>query len=117
MTVPLTPETLAAAWDYICTTPPFCDWNLPAAEEITFRVLRTKKVYGQLSYRRKKYLVEVSEAKCGRHETILSTLAHEAAHMHTHSACFMNRRNYHDRAFWLLADEICSIHEFDRKLF
>lgn len=117
MTIPLTPDTLASAWDYICTIPPLSGWNLPDSEEITFRVVKTKKIYAQLSYIRKKYLIEVSEAKCGRHETILSTLAHEACHMHQHSACFMNKRNFHDKAFWLLADEVCRFHEFDRKLF
>jgi hypothetical protein len=116
MTIPLTSETLAAAWDYVCSMPPLSEWNLPASDEISFRVIRTKKVYGQLSYN-KKYVIEISAAKCGRHETILSTLCHEAAHMHQHSACFMNRRNAHDAAFWALADQVCAIHEFDRKLF
>jgi len=90
---------------------------LPHSEEIAFRVIKTKKVYAQMSYKQRKYLIEVSEAKCGRHETLLSTLAHEAVHMFTHSACFMNRRNFHDKAFWLLADEVCAVNEFDRKLF
>lgn len=117
MTIPLTPETLAAAWDYICTTPPFSEWNLPHSEDICFRVIRTKRVYGQLSFHGKHYTIDVSEARCGRHESILSTLAHEAVHMFQHSSCFMNARNYHDKAFWALADEVCSTHNFDRKLF
>ena len=117
MTVPITPEILAAAWDYICTTPPLCDWNLPASDDITFRVIKTRKVFGQISMRRKRYVIEVSESRCGRHDVILSTLCHEAAHLHTHSACFMNPRNVHDAAFWALADQICDVHEFDRKNF
>ena len=117
MTIPLTPETLAAAWDYLCTIPPMSEWGLLPSEDITFRVIKTPRVYGQMSYNKRGYLIEISSAKCGRHDTILSTLCHEAIHMFMHTSCFMDRRNYHDKAFHLLADEAAAIHEFDRKVF
>jgi hypothetical protein len=32
MTLPITPGSIAASYDYIATTPPFSGWNLPDSE-------------------------------------------------------------------------------------
>jgi len=34
MTLPLTPATLTAAYEFLRTTPPFKGWKLPHADEV-----------------------------------------------------------------------------------
>lgn len=117
MTLPLSPELLAACWDYIIKTPPACKWELPDSDEIIFKVIKNGRVYGQVKYDGPKYVIEVSSARVGRHETLISTLYHEAIHIHSHQQGFINWRTHHDSAFNKLADQVCKIHEFDRKIF
>lgn len=113
----LTPETLAAAYDYICTMPPFEQWNLPDSSEVKFQVIKSRAVFGQVRWDGRQYHMQISSSMCRRHGTLIATVAHEAIHIHQHSACFM-RKNVHDRAFWLLADEVCRHHpDFDRAVF
>jgi hypothetical protein len=112
----LTPEALAACYDYLRTQPPFEDWNLPDSEDIWFKVIKSRKVYGQAWLEPGRYEIHVSQSRVGSHLMLLTTMAHEMAHVFQHSACFQSK-NHHDRAFWALADEICEIHQFDRMAF
>ena len=112
----LTPETLAAAYDYLATMPPFDEWNLPDSSDVRFQVIKSRAVFGQVRWNGTQYHMQISSRMCQRHMTLIATVAHEMAHIFQHSSCFM-KRNVHDRAFWLLADEICSRHDFDRAVF
>src|SRR5258708_16268586 len=38
----LTPEMLESAYEYLRVSPPFCHWDLPHADHVSFRVLRAK---------------------------------------------------------------------------
>jgi hypothetical protein len=115
----LTPETLAAAYDYLATMPPFDDWNLPDSSEIRFSVIRSRKVFGQVRFDvRGHYEMQISSYTVRRHISLLATVAHEQCHIFQHSACFMNLKNVHDRAFWMLADDVCKHNpDFDRAIF
>ncbi len=113
----LTPETLAAAYDYLVSMPPFDEWNLPESGDVKFQVIRSRVVFGQVRWDGKQYHMQISSRMCQRHVMLLTTVAHEITHIHQHSACFM-KKNVHDTAFWLLADEVCSHHpDFDRAVF
>jgi predicted metallopeptidase len=117
MTVPLHPEMLAHAYDYLRSIVPFSGWNLPDSEDVVFRVIKNRRVYGQARLDGPKYVIEISEARVGRHEVLLSTMAHELVHINAHQSCFLNNRSHHDAAFNKLADQVCKIHDFDRKVF
>lgn len=113
----LTPETVAAAYDYLASMPPFDGWNMPDSGDVKFQIIKTKALYGQVRWTGKQYHMQISSYRCRRHVSLLSTVAHEMAHMHQHSACFM-KRNVHDAAFWALADQVCAHHpDFDRAVF
>jgi predicted SprT family Zn-dependent metalloprotease len=111
----LTPEALAAAYDYLCEFPPFSKWNMPPSEDVKFRVLKTKDRTAHYSGS-DGHEIAVSSAYVARHEMLLSSMAHEMIHLHCHQTCW-NRRNPHDRAFQKFADRVCKVHEFDRLTF
>lgn len=116
MTLPLTVESLAAAYDYLCEFPPFSKWNMPPSEDVSFKVLKTKDRTAHYVKISKGHEIAMSSAYVGSHEMLLSSMAHEMLHLHCSQTCW-NRRNPHDAAFQRFADRICKIHGFDRLLF
>jgi len=116
MTFSLTPEALAAAYDYLCEFEPFNKWNMPPAEDVRFRVIKTKDRTAHYRMVKGVHEIAVSAAYVGRHEMLLSSMAHEMVHAHMAQTCW-NRRNPHDAAFQKFADRICKIHAFDRLTF
>jgi hypothetical protein len=82
MTLPLTPETLAAAYDYLKSTPPFSSWNLPEAEDVEFKVSNRKGEFGRYQWDGKKHTIAMSAKSIGQTETLLRYLSHEIVHLH-----------------------------------
>ncbi len=115
MSIPLTPETLAACYDYLCTLPPASSWNLPHSEDVVFKVSRAKSVYGRF-HPTSPPMIEISSNHVGRHDTLLSTMHHEIVHLHQFMTGIL-KPNGHCKAFQAFADQVCKVHEFDRKLF
>lgn len=116
MTLPLTTETLAAAYDYLVTTPPFSRWNLPPSEDITFRVTRHKDRHGHYCRTGDKHEIAVSAHVIGRTQSLMEVLAHELVHLHQAHAC-METKGQHNAAFVKLAARVCAVHGWDPKLF
>ena len=111
----LTPEMLAAAYDYLQTTPPFCDWNLPDSEDVTFKVTRFPAKFGDWSYNGR-HIIRVSGKLVVTTNNLLQTLAHEMIHVHEdHNRC--SSRSEHSAAFREWATEVCEIHGWDPGLF
>ncbi len=115
MTLPLTPEMLAHAYEYLCCTPPFNRWNMPPAEDVHFAVGRRRDRFAHHQLRDGVHHIELSSRWVGRHESLLSTLAHELIHLHMVQSCV--RGEPHGPAFQRYADRVCKIHDFDRMLF
>jgi hypothetical protein len=115
MTLPLNVEMLAHAYDYLCCTPPFDKWNLPPSEDVKFLIIRHKDRTAHYVFDNG-HQIAISRAYVGRHEMLLSSLAHEMAHLFMRQNCW-NRRNPHDATFHKYADQICKVHEFDRLIF
>ncbi len=121
MTLPLTPEMLAAAYDYLRHTPPFHRWNLPEPEDITFRVARTRTMFG--SYEQVggvRHTITASGGKIGQTGTLMRLMAHEMTHMHLKITGLESKRggpDTHNTAFRKFAAEICKVHSFDPKEF
>lgn len=115
--ITLNPEILARAYDYLQSTQPFCKWNLPDSDDITFKVIRTKKLFGQHYRLNGKHVLEVSSGMHGHSNTLLSTIAHEMIHIHQDEAGMSRRGTEHNAAFHKLASRVCKVHGWDPKLF
>jgi len=114
MPLVLTPEMLACAYDYLACQDPFKGWNLPHSEDVKFSVSRKRDRYAHYQMIGGVHHIVVSKLFVGRHELLLSTLAHEMTHLHQEQCCLPTS---HDVAFHKFADKICRIHEFDRLIF
>jgi hypothetical protein len=119
MTLPLTPEILAANYEFLRVTPPFRRYKLPPSSEIIFRVVRDPAKRGH--YRRDRYNrpeIVVSSRVIGHTHNLTEVMAHEMGHAIEdlvlgvypkceHTTWF--RRNFTPR--------VCKFHGFDPKLF
>src|ERR1700754_3947176 len=52
--LPLTPEMLEGANEYLRVSPPFRAWNLPHADHVSFRVMTTRDRFGHFRGRHRK---------------------------------------------------------------
>lgn len=117
MSLPLTPETLEAAYEYLRTTPPFSSWNLPEGEDVKFVVIKSKTDAGWHKVENGKDIIAASEACIGRTLSLLELMAHEMVHMHQRDVKTETPGVTHNRSFTLLAKRVCRFHGFDPKLF
>lgn len=114
MSIQLNVEMLAHAYDYLCCTAPFDKWNMPPSEDIKFLVIKSPDRYAHYQLVRDVHNIAVSTKWVNRHQSLLSTMAHEMVHLHIRSAG-IRQRHAHGKAFQRLADEVCKCHvEFDR---
>lgn len=117
MTLKLTPAVLAAAYDYLATTEPFCRWNLPDSEDVSFRVTRHRDRWAHYILRPDgKPEIVVSAKFIGRSSSLIETMAHEMVHLHQAQSGMENAAQ-HNRAFRKIARRVCEIHGFDPLLF
>ena len=79
MSLPLTPEILEAAYDFLRTWPPFRNCGLPPSSEVEFHVTRSTKAYGHYT-QRADHAIYISTATNGLSDTMLRTMAHEMVH-------------------------------------
>jgi len=118
MALRLTPEMLRAAYDYINTTEPFSKWNLPEGDDVTFKVIKTRRLYGDCQrIGDGKYRIRISAAVVGTTHALMTTMAHEMIHVHEEHSGMARAGVQHGKAFRKLAEEVCKIHELDLKLF
>lgn len=120
--LPLSPETLAAAYEYLCTTPPFASWNLPDSDDITFRVVKSRKMFAQYVWEpdTERHTIEVSSGTVGHTATLMTTMAHELIHLHLRLTGMESRSsnpNVHNMPFRKLAAQACKTHGWDLKAF
>jgi hypothetical protein len=116
MSLPLTPELLAACYDFLAATKPFCNWQLPDSETIQFKVLRTRERYGDHQMDGSQHVIRVSSGKVGHTMTLVETMAHELIHVHM-AETGMAGSAEHGAAFHRLAEQVCRVHGFDPKDF
>jgi hypothetical protein len=115
--LPLTPDTLRAAYNYLNETPPFCRWNLPEGDDVEFRVIRSKSDAGWHMIVDSKDIIAVSSATIGRTQSLMEVMAHEMVHLHQRRIGTETAGTMHNRAFYLLSAQVCRFHGFDPKLF
>lgn len=118
MTLPLTVDTLRAGYDFLCTTPPFCRWNLPDGEEVVFRLLNTRQWEADhLKQRSRSHEIRVSRGKIGSTASLMEALAHEMIHLHEAQLGIARNGVDHSGAFDRFAAQVCRLHVFDPKRF
>ena len=114
MTLPLSPEILRAAYDYLNATPPFARWNLPDSDDVSFKVAKDRSHAGWHEVDRKKHLIAISSYHVAHSHTLLVIMAHEMIHLHqVHSG--MSQGGEHNRAFDKLKFRVAKYHGFDPK--
>jgi hypothetical protein len=116
MNLPLTRDTLAAAYDYLCTTLPYSKWNLPDSEDVIFRVARDRTNRGW--YRRvgKQHSITISRGCVGWTDSLMRTMAHEMIHLHEQHAGACGAGE-HSAAFNRWSSIVCKVHGWDPLLF
>lgn len=82
MTIRLTPEILRACYDFLSECQPFDRWNLPAGEDVIFKVVRNPQNFAMHSRVGNRHCIEVSTRYVGHIDTLVTTMAHEIVHVH-----------------------------------
>lgn len=111
---------MAAAFDYLRTTPPFHRWKLPSADQIKFKLSRSRVEYGNYQWSGSQHVITASVHAIGHTMTLMQFMAHEIIHLHlelTGKESKRGGRNTHNAAFRKLADKVCKYHGFDLKAF
>lgn len=116
MTLRLTPDMLAAGYDFLRETEPFKAWKLPPAEEVGFAVLRTKRHFADFGVENGVPMIRVSEGRHGHIATLLGSIAHEMIHLHQWRKR-LDRGGDHNQDFHRRAARVCAIQGFDPKTF
>lgn len=114
MTLRLTPDMLAAGYDFMRTTDPFRCWKLPESDEMGFHVVRRADLSADFGMEQGMPFIRVSEAHNGHAVTLLSTLAHEMIHLRQY---LTGDRELHGPRFRRVAAKVCAVHGFDPKTF
>ena len=114
MTLRLTPDMLAAGYDFLRTTDPFQRWRLPESYELGFHVVRNAALSADFSVRGGMLCIRVSEANNGHSLTLLASLGHEMIHLRQH---LTGDREHHGPRFKRMAARVCAVHGFDPKIF
>jgi hypothetical protein len=120
MTLPLTPEMLAAGYEYLRASPPFRAWKLPPSVVVRFKVSRIASEFGRYQWDGERHIISMSAKSIGQTETLLRYLAHEMIHLHLEATGQESKRggmNVHNAAFQRYAARVCKLHGFDPKAF
>jgi predicted metallopeptidase len=114
MTLKLHPEMIAAGYDYLCQTEPFCYWKLPESDEIGFSVVRDPKIFADFLVQNGTPVIRVSAVRNGHTDTLMATIAHEMIHLYQE---LTGDRETHGPRFRKMAAKVCKAHGFDPAAF
>jgi hypothetical protein len=117
MALKLTRDNLRAAYAYLSETEPFSRWNLPDADDVTFKVARSAAYFGWHTFDGSHHVIAISGATVHDTATLLATMAHELIHVHEHHAKQCRRAGGHSIAFHRWAAQVCRAHGFEPKGF
>ncbi len=118
MSLPLTPEMLAAAYEYLRHTPPFKNWKLPEADEVEFSVTRHRDRFADHTLDRSQHRIRASSRHIKTTYALLQAVAHEMVHGYQDGiAKTGSRHTAHNAEFVRLSNRVCKLHGFDPKTF
>lgn len=113
MSLAFTPDTLRAAYEYLDTTQPFIKWNMPDADDVCFRVVRSPALRGWYRWDGNRHVIAVSCRCVGSTALLMQTVAHEMIHLHEENARTCTAGE-HSAAFNRWAAQVCKVHGWDR---
>lgn len=114
MTIPVTADTVKAVYTCLLSFPPFCRWNLPSPDKLTFDAVPYTSEWGE--YHKEKKRLRVSTAKVSTFQNLVLAVAHEMVHVKEDVAGKWSQK--HDNAYFKrLAGQVCRTFEFDEKNF
>ena len=119
MSLPLTPEMLAAAYDFLRCTPPFKGWKLPHSDAVEFKLTRHHEEAGHYNryVRTNEHWIAISTVCVGRTESLCRYMCHEMIHLKQGIAKTETKGTVHNAEFRQLARAVCRLHGWDPKLF
>lgn len=120
MTLPLTPDMLEAAYDFLRETKPFCSWNLPAGEDVKFTVGKAFDCFSHYQWDGNRHTSTVSRNAVAHTITLTNAISHEMVHLHLWATKQESKRSgprHHNAAFKRYAAQVCKYHGFDPKAF
>jgi hypothetical protein len=120
MTLPLTPEMLAAAYDYLKATPPFKRWKLPCSSKVKFKVALDESAYGWYQWDGTGHTITASVKAVGHTSTLMQLMAHETIHLYLEMSGKESKTgdtSIHNARFRRCAALVCRHHGFDPKAF
>lgn len=120
MSLPLTPEMLAAAYELLRTTPPFARWKLPHCSALKFIVSKRPSEFARYYFWEGQHHIEVSIHGVGHTRTLIEKMAHEMIHLYLQIKGWESKSkspNVHNAKFRKFAAQFCRWHGFDLKGF
>lgn len=116
----LTPEVLAAAYEYLRATPPFKAWKLPHADEVEFSVTKHRDHEGgHTTYCNKpnEHIIYVSSYYIKSTPDLMECLGHEMIHMRQRPHRDWRVRAKHNAEFNKLNARFCKLHGLETEVF
>ena len=119
MSLPLTPEILEAAYEFLRATPPFKGWKLPIGEEVEFAVIALRDREGDHTtyIGTTDHVIRVSSKRIGHTHSLIVVMAHEMIHARQAITKKFTSGVEHNADFRRLAATVCKLHGFDPKTF
>ena len=119
----VTPAQVRAAYELIRRLPPFCEWDLPPANNgVTFGVNNARKEYGRYTHLGRGvghpgfHRIDISRHNVKTLHALTLTMAHEVLHLRQQLTRTHNRAQ-HNAEFLRLARRVCLSLGLDSKGF
>ena len=120
MTLRLTPDMIAAAYEFFRQSRPFKAMRLPEADHIIFVVNREPYGTGYVTNEhRKRHEISlgISEKTVGSTFRLMECVSHEMIHVYQTIRRTDTGNTQHNAQFWKIAARVCKEHGFDPKAF
>ena len=115
MALLLNAEVAAHCWDLVnAASPTLRSWNLPPSEDIKFKIINRQDRYGHHEVIGGVHHIAISKPCVSTFITLISTLVHEAIHIHQDQTGLPRRD---DKIFSAFADKLCKELMLDRGTF
>lgn len=105
MTIPVTADSIRSVYVLLLRFPPFCRWNLPPPEKLTFYVVPYKSEWGE--YNPEKKTVRVSTVKVSTFLSLVEAVAHEMCHVRQDVSGRYPVKDVHNADFKRYAKQVC----------
>ena len=117
MSLPITPDRLAAVYEMLRAWPPFSRWRLPAAEQVSFRVTRSRSLDAAWWIDGGTHHIEANARRIGYLSTLCCAMGHEMLHLHQRVAKLETPNTEHNADFVRKGRLLCARFGWDPQQF